>query len=95
MYTLTHLKVMKEQYETSRLEKIKESLQVEISKKNELFAADHDLVYQYEKEIKSLTLLIKKNDTELLSQKREYDHLLNERDVLGKILKYYDFFFCT
>ena len=76
--------VMKEQYETSRLEKIKESLQTELSKKNELFHADHELVFQYEKEIKSLTLLVKKTDAELLDQKREYDHLINERDVLGR-----------
>lgn len=81
--SLKEQQVMKEQYETTRLEKVKDALQVELSKKNDLFRTDHDLVAQYEKEIKALTTLVKKVDDEMLDQKREYDHLINERDVLG------------
>ena len=65
------------------MEKIKESLQNELQRKNQLFAADHELVSQYESQIKHLTSLIKKSDMELMEQKRAYDHLVNERDVIG------------
>jgi chromosome segregation ATPase len=75
--------IAKEQFECSKIEKLKESLQNELSHKNHMISSDHHLVEEYEAEIKKLTASVRTLDDELLLQKREYDKLISEKDITG------------
>jgi chromosome segregation ATPase len=75
--------IVKEHFEFQRVEKLKENIQSELSRKNLLIASNHDLIKQQENELKNLTSMLRKMDEELIAQKKEYDQVINERDILG------------
>ncbi len=75
--------IVKEHFEFQRVEKLKENLQSELSRKNLLISGNHDLIKQQENELRNLTTMLRKMDEEAIAQKKEYDQVINERDILG------------
>lgn len=75
--------IVKEHFEYQRADKMRENIQNELNRKNQLIAANHDLIHQQENELRNMTTNIRRMDEEALAQRKEYDQLINERDVLG------------
>jgi chromosome segregation ATPase len=75
--------IVKVHYEFQKAEKIKENLQNELNKLNLHVKANHELIEQQDNELKKLTTALKHMDEESLAQRKEYDHIINERDILG------------
>ena len=75
--------LVKEHFELQKSEKLRENIQAELNRKNQLITANHDLVHQQDAEMKRLTAAIKQMDSEALAQRKEYDQVINERDILG------------
>lgn len=75
--------LVKEHFELQKTEKLRENIQAELNRKNQLITQNHDLVHQQDAEIKRLTSSIRQMDAEALSQRKEYDQVINERDILG------------
>jgi chromosome segregation ATPase len=75
--------IVKEHFEFQRVEKLKENIQSELSRKNLLIQNNHDLIKQQENELRNLTSMLRKMDEEAVSQRKEYDQVINERDILG------------
>jgi chromosome segregation ATPase len=75
--------LVKEHFELQKTEKLRENIQAELNRKNQLISQNHDLVHQQDAEIKRLTSSIRQMDGEALAQRKEYDQVINERDILG------------
>jgi chromosome segregation ATPase len=75
--------LVKEHFDFQRAEKMRENVQNEVNRKNQLITNTQDLVHQQDNEIKNLTISIKRMDEEALAQRKEYDQVINERDILG------------
>lgn len=75
--------IVKEHFEFQRVEKLKENIQSELSRKNLLIQNNHDLIKQQENELRNLTSVLRKMDEEAIAQRKEYDQVINERDILG------------
>ena len=75
--------IVKEHFEYQKAEKLKENVQNELNRKNQLIATNHELIHQQDGEMKRLTSAIKSMDEEGLAQRKEYDQVINERDILG------------
>lgn len=75
--------LVKEHFEMQKSEKLRENVQAELNRKNQLIVANHDLVHQQDAEMKRLTSAIRHLDAEALAQRKEYDQVINERDILG------------
>lgn len=75
--------IVKEHFEFQRVEKLKENIQAELNRKNLLIQNNHELIKQQENELKNLTTTLKKMDDEAIQQRKEYDIVINERDILG------------
>ena len=75
--------LVKEHFEMQKSEKLRENVQAELNRKNQLIQANHDLVHQQDAEMKRLTSAIRHMDAEALAQRKEYDQVINERDILG------------
>lgn len=75
--------IVKEHYEFQKAEKIKENLQSELNRMTLHVKGNHELIQQQDNELKKLTTALKRLDEESLAQRKEYDHIINERDILG------------
>ena len=75
--------LVKEHFELQKSEKLRENVQAELNRKNQLICTNHDLVHQQDAEMKRLTSAIRHLDAEALAQRKEYDQVINERDILG------------
>jgi chromosome segregation ATPase len=75
--------IVKEYFDYQRAEKLREHVQNELNRKNLLLQGNHNLIEQQDVEIKRLTLTIRRMDDEALAQRKEYDQVINERDILG------------
>lgn len=75
--------LVKEHFDFQRAEKLRENAQNELNRKNQLIASTQDLVRQQDNEIKKLAASIQRLDEESLAQRKEYDQVINERDILG------------
>lgn len=75
--------LIKEHFELQRAEKLKENVQNELNRKNLMITSNHELIDQQDNELKRLSVMIKRIDDESLAQKKEYDHVISERDILG------------
>ena len=75
--------LVKEHFDFQRAEKTKENVQNELNRKNQLILSTQDLVREQDNEIKKLTVSIKRFDDEAIAQRKEYDQVINERDILG------------
>ncbi len=75
--------LVKEHFDFQRAEKSREHIQNELNRKNQLIKNDQELIAQQDAELKRLAHTIRKMDDEALSQRKEYDQVINERDILG------------
>uniref|UniRef100_A0A061SN17 Flagellar associated protein n=1 Tax=Tetraselmis sp. GSL018 TaxID=582737 RepID=A0A061SN17_9CHLO len=77
------LALVKEHFDHMKVEKEKESLRLELNKaKQQINEADTAITSQ-KAEIEKLNHIINEADQERLRQKKEYDIVINERDILG------------
>ena len=75
--------LVKEHFDFQRAEKSREYVQNELNRKNQLIKSNQELVTQQDSELKRLASTIRKMDDEALAQRKEYDQVINERDILG------------
>lgn len=75
--------IVKEYFDYQRVEKLREHIQNELNRKNLLLENNYELIKQQDIEIKRLISTIKRMDDEALAQRKEYDQVINERDILG------------
>ena len=75
--------LVKEHFDVQRAEKQKEYINNELARKNSLIKQNHELAQHQDGEIRRLTGIIRKLDDEALSQRKDYDQIINERDILG------------
>ena len=75
--------LVKEHFDFQRAEKSREYVQNELNRKNQLIKSNQELISQQDNELKRLASTIRKMDDEALSQRKEYDQVINERDILG------------
>jgi competence protein ComGC len=54
-----------------------------LERTNDSLSNNHELVRQQENELKNLTSTLRRMDEEALAQRKEYDNVINERDILG------------
>ncbi len=75
--------IVKEHFDLQRSEKIRENVQNELNRKDQLIQSNHELIHQQETELKTLTTTLRRMDEEALAQRKEYDQVINQRDILG------------
>lgn len=75
--------LVKEHFDHQKVEKQKEQLKNELSKMKNLLEANEQTINAQNAEILKLTHMIQKMDDEALRQRKEYDQVINERDILG------------
>jgi len=75
--------IVKEYFDYQRAEKLREHVQNELNRKNLLLESNHELIKQQDVEVRRLTSTIRRMDEESLAQRKEYDQVINERDILG------------
>lgn len=75
--------IVKEYFDYQRAEKLREHVQNELNRKNLLLESNHELIKQQDVEVRRLTSTIRRMDDEALAQRKEYDQVINERDILG------------
>lgn len=75
--------IVKEHFEYQRAEKLMEVTKSKLERTNDSLSANHELVRQQENELKNLTATLRRMDEEALAQRKEYDNVINERDILG------------
>ena len=75
--------LVKEHFDLQRAEKQKEYINNELARKNQLIKSNNELVAHQDGEIRRLSSIIRKMDDEGLSQRKDYDQIINERDILG------------
>jgi len=65
------------------VEKQKEQLKNELARMRKLLEANEHTINNQDAEIRKLTHMIRRMDDEALDQRKEYDQVINERDILG------------
>ena len=77
------LALVKEHFDHVRVEKEKESLRFELQKAREQIKESGSAITSQSSEIEKLNHIISEADQERLRQSKEYDIVINERDILG------------
>ncbi|KAJ3291267.1 hypothetical protein HK104_006210 [Borealophlyctis nickersoniae] len=75
--------LVKEHFEHSKLEKEKEGLSVQIGKLQQQYEDAQQMIQNQQAEENKLRHIIAEADAERLRQKKEYDAVVQERDILG------------
>jgi len=75
--------LVKEHFDYQRAEKLREHVQNELNAKNKLLVGNKELLHGQDNEIHRLAATIRKMDDESLSQRKEYDQVISERDIIG------------
>ncbi|KAJ3109632.1 hypothetical protein HDU97_003106 [Phlyctochytrium planicorne] len=73
----------KEHFEHAKLEKEKESLSSQIAKLQQMYEEGQQQIQNQQAEENKLRHIISEADAERVRQKKEYDSLVQERDILG------------
>ncbi|GMH32197.1 hypothetical protein BSKO_00031 [Bryopsis sp. KO-2023] len=77
------LALVKEHFDHMKVEKEKESLRLELNKAKQQIAEAETAIASQKAEIEKLNHIINEADQERIRQKKEYDIVVNERDILG------------
>lgn len=77
------LALVKEHFDHMKVEKEKESLRFELNKARQQIKEAESAIASQKAEIEKLNHIINEADQERLRQKKEYDIVINERDILG------------
>ena len=80
---------MKERVEHTRSDKEKEALKNELMRLKKVVATAETTLKNYQSEVDKLNHIISEADTERFRQQREYDVVINERDILGTQVRLY------
>eukprot|EP00937_MAST-01D_sp_MAST-1D-sp2_P001126 g1126.t1 len=75
--------LVKEHFDHQKVVKQKEQLKNELSQMQKLLEANEHGMNNQDAEIRKLTHMIRRMDDEALEQRKEYDQVVNERDILG------------
>eukprot|EP00842_Homolaphlyctis_polyrhiza_P005027 jgi/Hompol1/5525/HPOL_001291-RA len=75
--------LVKEHFEHSKLEKEKEALSIQIGKLLQQYEESQQMIQNQQAEENKLRHIITEADAERLRQKKEYDAVVQERDILG------------
>ncbi|KAL2915303.1 hypothetical protein HK105_205168 [Polyrhizophydium stewartii] len=75
--------LVKEHFEHSKLEKEKEALSIQIGKLQQQYEEAQQMIQNRQAEENKLRHIITEADAERLRQKKEYDAVVQERDILG------------
>ena len=62
--------IVKEHFEFQRSEKLKENVQSELNRKNQMIQSNHDLIHQQENELRNLSSTLRRMDEEALAQRK-------------------------
>lgn len=66
-----------------KVEKQREQMRNEMDRLKRLLESNDDIIHKQDAEIRRLAGMIRKMDEEALRQRKEYDQVINERDILG------------
>jgi len=75
--------LVKEHFDRERAEKAKDALREENGRLRRLLEQHDDTVHKQDAEVRRLAAMIRRLDDEALGQRKEYDQVVNERDILG------------
>jgi chromosome segregation ATPase len=75
--------LVKEHFDHQKVEKQKEQHKNELARLRALLAVNEETINNQDAELRKLTTLVRRMDDEALEQRKEYDHVINERDILG------------
>lgn len=75
--------LVKEHFDHQKVEKQKEQHKNELARLRTLLATNDETITNQDAEVRKLTTLLRRMDDEALEQRKEYDQVLNERDILG------------
>ncbi|KAJ0411692.1 hypothetical protein ATCC90586_002076 [Pythium insidiosum] len=75
--------LVKEHFDHQKVEKQKEQHKNELARLRALLATNEETINNQDAEIRKLTTMIRRMDGEALEQRKEYDQVINERDILG------------
>merc|ERR1719502_1598992 len=75
--------LVKEHFDHQKVEKQKEQLKNELARMRKLLEANEHTINNQDAEIRRLASMIRRMDEEALDQRKEYDQVINERDILG------------
>merc|ERR1719181_609113 len=75
--------LVKESFAHQKVEKQCEQMRNEISRMRRLLESNDDVIHKQDAEIRRLGSMIRRMDDEALTQRKEYDQVINERDILG------------
>jgi len=75
--------LVKENASRKEVEKAKENIQTVVSGLRDLLSEKDETVRRQDCEVQRLSGLLKRMDDELLQQKKEFDSIVNERELLG------------
>jgi predicted nucleic acid-binding Zn ribbon protein len=75
--------IVEERHEALKAKKLVENMQAELSRKNTAITGNQEIISQQANELRKLTSALKRMDEEAFAQRKEYDHIINERDILG------------
>ncbi|GAX75026.1 hypothetical protein CEUSTIGMA_g2472.t1 [Chlamydomonas eustigma] len=77
------LALVKEHFDHMKVEKEKEALRMELNKAKQQIKEAETAISSQKSEIEKLNHIINEADQERIRQKKEYDVVVNERDILG------------
>lgn len=75
--------LVKEHFDFQKVEKQKEQHKNELARLRALLATNEETINNQDAEVRKLTTVLRRMDDEALEQRKEYDQVLNERDILG------------
>ena len=75
--------LVKEHFDLQKVEKQREQHKSELSRLRQLLGTNEETINNQDSEIRKLTHMIRRMDDEALEQRKEYDQVINERDILG------------
>ena len=81
--TVKDEKLLRKQYDERRERVEKDHTTVDVSRLREQIGRQDELIQKQESAAQRLGSVIQQMDEDILNQKREYDTVLNERDILG------------
>ena len=75
--------LVKEHFDHQKVQKQREQQRNEISRMKRLLTQNDTIIHKQDAEIRRLASMIRRMDEEALTQRKEYDQVINERDILG------------
>lgn len=75
--------LVKEHFDLQKVEKQKDQTKSELGRLRNLISSNEETITNQDSEVRKLTHMIHRMDDEALEQRKEYDQVINERDILG------------